>query len=393
MPNSFSSIELPAEFFQIAQNVYSGDPHWIPEDIKNIRQQFSSTNPYFESCNAKVFISKTEARIVGFYNPDLEIEDEKIAYFGFWETKNNLSVNADLFRQVERWAEECGASRIYGPINFSTYQNNRLRVDGFDNTSFIDEPYNPDYYPRLLAELGYEKKYGYATGINENIPNLILQVNAPFSMLKKQSEKTFTFERLTGDIWLNNLEKLYPLVENIFSKNFAYTAISWETFKSQCGENFSKKLCPKTSIIVYDLQGDIAGFFITYPDYGSLVNQQAQVEETELLSSNVNYQQHYPLLKQPRLLLAKTCGVAPKYRSAGLFPLMSMQLSIWAEGHYEHVSGAMMREDNASMSFYKSLIKAGNKDFVMRNYALFTKRLENNDSSSVMEECEETDDR
>ncbi len=375
MPNCFNDTELPANFFEIAQDIYSGDPHWIPEDENKIRQQFSIANPYFENCHAKVFVSSTDARLVGFYNPDLEIEDEKIAYFGFWETKNKLAVNADLFEQVEKWAKECGASRIFGPINFSTYQNNRLRVDGFDNSSFIDEPYNPDYYPDLLANLGYEKKYGYATGINENIPNLIKQVAAPFSMLKKQSEKTFIFERLTGEVWLENLEKFYPLVDAIFSKNFAYTAISWESFKAQCGESFAKKLCPESSVIVYDLQGGIAGFFITYPDYGSLVNQQAQVEKVALSSSDINYQQHYSLLQQPRLLLAKTCGVAPQYRSAGLFPLMSMQLSMWAEGFYEHVSGAMVREDNASMSFYKSLIKAGNKDFVMRNYALFTKAL------------------
>ena len=35
----------------------------------------------------------------------------------------------------------------------------------------------------------------------------------------------------------------------------------------------------------------------------------------------------------------------------------------------------MVRDDNASMSFYKSLEKAGNKDFITRGYALFTKAI------------------
>lgn len=383
LENTASGIELPDDFFQIAKDVYQGDPHWIPEDENSIRKQFSAHNTYFKTCQAKVFCHKTEARLVGFYNPDLEIEGEKAIYFGFWETKNNLEANKSLFSQLECWAKELdmngsGIHRIYGPINFSTYQNNRLKVDNFNTAAFIDEPYNPDYYPSLIADLGYKKKYGYATGINQNIPNLVKQVEIGFNMLKKQSEEKFVIERLTGDVWLNNLEKLYPLVDSIFSKNFAYTKISWETFRVQCGESFAKKLCPKTSVIIYDKEGEIAGFFIAYPDYGSLVNQ-AQASNDECITvSDIRYEEHYPLLKAPRLLLAKTCGIAPKYRSAGLFPLMSMQLSIWAESLYEQASGAMVREDNASMSFFKSLIKAGNKDFVLRNYSLFSKSLVDN---------------
>jgi hypothetical protein len=107
--------------------------------------------------------------------------------------------------------------------------------------------------------------------------------------------------------------------------------------------------------MVRDVEGEIAGFFITYPDYGRLVNQQA-IEEigVRLTASEINYSDHYSLLKPPRLLLAKTCGVAQKYRSAKLFPLMSMQLSLWAKGYYEQVSAAMIRDDNASMSFHTS---------------------------------------
>ena len=373
MPNSIAGIELPAEFFQVAKNIYQGDPFWIPESEDKIKQQFSAKNPYFNRGQVEVFSHEAEARLVGFYNPDIEIEGERIVYFGFWESQDNLAINQTLFSALESWASRIGAHRIYGPINFSTYQNNRLKIDSFDKAPFIDEPYNPDYYPSLLLQLGFEKKYGYTTAINQSVDNLVIQIEAPFQNLKKQTEGQFVFEKLTGDVWLENLEKLYPLVDSIFSENFAYTPVSWESFQALCGESFAKKLCPNSSVIVRDCDGEIAGFFITYPDYGSLVNQQAIDNGVQLVASDINYAEHYPLLKQPRLLLAKTCGVAPKYRSAKLFPLMSMQLSLWSQGFYEYVSGAMVREDNASMSFYKSLEKAGNKDFITRNYALFTK--------------------
>jgi hypothetical protein len=373
MSKPLTGLELPAEFFQVAKNVYQGDPLWIPENEDKIKQQFSENNPYFNHGQVKVFSHEADTRLVGFYNPDIEIEGESIVYFGFWESQNTLAINQQLFAQFERWASAIGASRIYGPINFSTYQNNRLRIDSFEKAPFIDEPYNPDYYPLLLQQLGFEKKYGYTTAINQSVDNLVVQIDVPFKGLKKQAEGQFVFERLTGEIWLENLEKLYPLVDSIFSENFAYTPISWESFRALCGESFAKKLCPNSSVIVRDGEGDIAGFFITYPDYGSLVNQQAIDKGIQLTAADINYVEHYPLLKAPRLLLAKTCGVAPKYRSAKLFPLMSMQLSLWASGYYEHVSATMVRDDNASMSFYKSLEKAGNKDFITRGYALFTK--------------------
>lgn len=375
MSKPFASVELPAEFFQVAKNVYQGDPLWIPESEDKIKQQFSANNSYFNHGQVKVFSHETEARLIGFYNPDVEIETESVVYFGFWESQNNLTINQQLFAQLEDWAREKGANRIYGPINFSTYQNNRLRVDNFDKAPFIDEPYNPEYYPLLLQQLGFEKKYGYTTAINQSVDNLAIQIAVPFQQLLTQAKGQFVFEKLTGEVWLENLEKLYPLVDSIFSENFAYTPVSWESFQALCGESFAKKLCPNSSVIARDNEGEIAGFFITYPDYGSLVNQQAIDNGVRLAASDINYAEHYPLLKAPRLLLAKTCGVARKYRSAKLFPVMSMQLSLWAEGYYEHVSATMVRDDNASMSFYKSLEKAGNKDFITRGYALFTKAI------------------
>jgi hypothetical protein len=376
MTDSIVDVELSDDFFQIARNIYQEDPFWIPESEEKIKQQFSADNPYFNRGQVKVFCYDTDTRLVGFYNPDIEIEGERIVYFGFWESQNNIAINKRLFLELENWGRHIGASRIYGPINFSTYQNNRLRIDNFDKAPFIDEPYNPEYYPLLLQQLGFEKKFGYTSAINQSVDNLVAQVDVPFQGLKKQTEGLFVFEKLTGKVWLENLEQLYPLVDSIFSENFAYTPISWENFQSLCGESFAKKLCPHSSVIVRDVEGKIAGFFITYPDYGSLVNQQSIDDSgVKLTASEINYSDHYSLLKQPRLLLAKTCGVAPKYRSAKLFPLMSMQLSLWAKGYYEHVSAAMVRDDNASMSFYKSLEKAGNKDFITRGYALFTKSI------------------
>ena len=378
MNNNAVDCGLPPAFFDVAEQVYKHDPYWIPEERASIQQQFSSENRYFENGMVKIFIEENEARLVGFYNPKVTIEGKNAAYFGFWETKNNLQVNREIFAQFEAWAQASGAEVIYGPINFSTFQQNRLRIDDFRQSSFIDEPHNPSYYPMLMEQLGFQKKYDYVTAINSNVNQLADQVSLTFDSLMSSIPEGFSFERLNRNIWLDNLEKLYPLVDAIFKENFAYSPISWEGFQQACGERFAKKLCPNTSVIVWDKDREIAGFFITYPDYAPLVNQSAQKPES---ISKIDYQQHFQQLDSPKLLLAKTCGVSPKYRSFKLFPLMSMQLSLWAKGHYDHIASAMVREDNVSMSFYKGLVKAGNKDFKPRHYRLFTKDVQKSEVS------------
>jgi hypothetical protein len=359
---------LPDVFFDIAKSVYANNPFWIAENEIQIRQQFSESNGYFNQAKAQVFVIDDCARLVGFFNPGNVIEGEQVAYFGFWETHDDFDVNAQLFAEFESWAKQQGAQRIYGPISFSTYGDNRLRIDGFDNKPFIGEPANPEYYPQFLQQLGYDIKYGYASYIHEDSRGLAMQMQAPLEQALTRLEQSdlgkFSIEKLDGETWMSHLDQLYPLVDMIFKQNFAYTPISEATFKAQCGESFAKKLCPNTSVLVKDEQGDIAGFFLVYPDYSELVNQSG----LGVSVSDVNFHEHYPLLAKPRLALAKTGGIHPKYRSSGIFTIMSMQLTVWSHDFYEHISGAMVREDNHSIHY----AKVGP---VERRYGLFEKAL------------------
>jgi hypothetical protein len=359
---------LPDVFFDIAKRVYAANPLWIAENVAQIKQQFSEANSYFDKACAQVFLSDDCARLVGFFNPENKIENEQVAYFGFWETHDDFEVNKQIFAAFESWAKQQGAQRIYGPINFSTYGENRLRIDGFENKPFIGEPANPEYYPQFLQQLGFTIKYGYASYIHEDSRALAMQMQGPLEQALTRLEQSdlgeFSIEKLDGETWMDHLDQLYPLVDMIFKQNFAYTPISEQTFKAQCGENFAKKLCPNTSVLVKDNHGDIAGFFLVYPDYSELVNQSGLGIDV----ADVNYDEHFKLLTKPRLALAKTGGIHPKYRSSGLFTIMSMQLTVWSHDYYEHISGAMVREDNHSIHY----AKVGP---VERRYGLFEKSL------------------
>ena len=93
----------------------------------------------------------------------MEIDGVPAAFFGFWETVEDLPTNQKLFLELEDWAKSLGAKILVGPINFSTFYGNRIRIDQKNSHSFLGEPYNPSYYPKILEGAGFEKYHQYIT--------------------------------------------------------------------------------------------------------------------------------------------------------------------------------------------------------------------------------------
>jgi hypothetical protein len=72
---------LPPEFLTVAQDVYKDDPFWIPENAQQLAQSFSSANPYFQQGRAWVSVESGQARLAGFFNPELRVESRPVAFF------------------------------------------------------------------------------------------------------------------------------------------------------------------------------------------------------------------------------------------------------------------------------------------------------------------------
>ncbi|RZU48197.1 hypothetical protein EV700_0098 [Fluviicoccus keumensis] len=341
------SAVLPDAFLDLPARIYANDPFWLGEDPASVRQQFSALNPWFDEGQAWVGVVPGKARLAGFVVPGQLVDGEQAAFFGFWETINELEANLQLFDELKSWARVHGATRLYGPINFTTFGANRVRLDGFEHGAFPGEPWNPDYYPVLLEQLGLDIRYRYISTFAK-VDEIIPPVKRDYLRVKPQLEQAIRFKPMTADYWVDHLDELYGFVGQVFGANFAYTPISLETFRQVCGPDFARKFCPQTSVLAESLDGRIAGFFLVYPDYGPLMRQTLPAP---LPTALVDYDSCAALLPQPRLALAKTGGVHPDFRTFGLFTAMSCELTLRAEGVYDEIAGALVREDNASLNF------------------------------------------
>lgn len=359
-------VTLPDAFIQAAKRVYQHDPQWIPEQEQTVRFMFSAANPYFQAGSVWLGTAGNALRLAGFFAPYQVIGGKKAAYFGYWETCDDLALNQAAFSEFESWARSQGAEVIYGPINFSTYGSYRVRIDRFDMQPFIGEPYNPSYYPELMDSLGYrvDQLYGSTdTGHPSSIVDSKLNDIKQFEQTTGQEYRIFT---VSVDYWMSKLEQLYALSVEIFQANFAYTPISFTVFKQVCGADFIKKACQHSSVIAESLEGDIAGMMLNFPDYAPLVCQGA---DYGIAPSQANFAEHFDLLPRPRSLLLKTAGTAQAHRGKHLYNYLFHKSCQQALAHYDNLTGCLFHLDNPS----RKTVSQFNEG--LRRYALYAKEL------------------
>ena len=363
-----TKTSFPDAFHEVAANLYADDPHWIPESSTEWKQKFASSNRYFENAKAWLDVTPGKARLAGFFDPTLTIDNARVAYFGYWETNDELNVNRRMFQDFERWAAAQGATKVYGPINFTTFNSYRIRLDSFDKGGFPGEPYNKPYYAALLDSLGYQLCVRYYS-IFSSLQSILPRIQKPMRRLQQRIDGKFFFEPLTASYWMNRLDDFYRLVDIAFSANMAYSKIQFECFARDYGATLANRFSPYSSVVAVDHNDDIAGFLILLPDYSPLLRQGAR---HLIAASDLNYEQHYPLLQNPRFL-AKTTGVHPRYRGKGLMQLMTYFTFNASANYCETIGGVLMREDNSTTRLNRLLVPQ--HEAKTHGYGLFAKTL------------------
>ncbi len=366
--------DLPDAFLAVAQQVYRDHPFWLGEDAAAMRSRFSSAHDFFRQGKVWLGVAGQElngqgadatTRVAGFVHPQQIIDGKPVAFFGYWESANLPAPNHALFAQLEQWAKQQGAVALYGPIDFNTYGAYRLRLNDFEQSAFPGEPCNPDYYPQLLEALGFDITCRYQSRFHPDVKVLAQELQPRLQQVQNQLQDQFRLSLLTPDFWLEHLDELYPLVDVIFRQNFAYTPITLQQFRDSCGAAFAQKFCPRSSVLATTHNGDVAGFFLCYPDYSPLLRV---ANAQRIPASEIRFDVHAPQLPRPTLALAKTGGVHPDFRQGGLFNWMGMQLVTNVAAHYDTIAGALMREDNHSLRF-------GMICPIQRDYGLYCKPL------------------
>lgn len=359
---------IAAEFHSVAQQVYHDDPLWLGEDLKSLTEQFRAA---LSQSDLKLWTKCLPgiARLAVSISPRQVIDGRLSAFFGFWEGTDSPDQQSALFREAEQWAKDQGAECLIGPINLSTFYSYRVRLNEFAAGAFPGEPYNPPYYAGLLDTAGFrplKQFHSWLGPIDDRVEALSADMEPALQGLESEG---LSFLPLNGDTWLGRLDEFYDYVDQIFGNNFAYTRISRDHFETSFGSPIARRLCPHSSVLAQNADGEIAGFFLGFPDYGPLVQQG---NKEQMVLSEIGFED-FSRLKGRRTLLGKTGGVHPDFRNRGLFGIMSYLMLKRGSAHYDWGGAVLVREDNPSARVAELMFSRPQDQ--RRDYGLFAKDL------------------
>lgn len=151
------------QFIKLPWKIYQNDPHWVPPlilDRKNLLDK--KKNPFYTHAEMEMFLAYKNDELVGriaaITNKNHnKFHQDKVGFFGFFESTDDKDVSDALFAKCENWLRERDKDTVWGPMNPSTNDEVGLLIKGFDSPPFVMMGHNPEYYSNLLESQGYEK--------------------------------------------------------------------------------------------------------------------------------------------------------------------------------------------------------------------------------------------
>ena len=156
-----SKAEL-SRFFDVAEGLYAEDRNWVAPLRDDLAKVFYDANPFFRHGEMQLFVATRGGRDVGRVAAVLDrnhnaFHDEKVVFFGFYESTNDPEVAALLLHAVTVWGRERKMTVLRGPTNPTLNDEAGLLVEGFDTPPVLMMTYNPAYYIGLFEGQGLKK--------------------------------------------------------------------------------------------------------------------------------------------------------------------------------------------------------------------------------------------
>ncbi len=151
-----------SRFFDVADRVYAGDPHWVAPLRDDLAKVFRNENPFFRHGEMQLFIARRggvdAGRIAAILDRNHnEFHGERASFFGYFESEDDPRVAAALLDAAAVWGRERRMTVMRGPTNPTLNDEAGLLVDGFDSSPVLMMTYNPRSYVALIEGQGFTK--------------------------------------------------------------------------------------------------------------------------------------------------------------------------------------------------------------------------------------------
>jgi GNAT superfamily N-acetyltransferase len=357
------------QFIRFPWKVYQGNPNWVPPLISEIKFILGDENPFFHHAKAAYFIARKSRDVVGRIaaivdRNHINIHKEQTGFFGFFECLPDVAIAQDLLNAASTWLRERDIEIMRGPMNPSTNDECGFLLEGFDSPPMIMMTYTPAYYLDFMEQCGLTKAkdlYAYISVIKDvsaasRLEKLasVIKARVPGLIARPANMKEFKKE----------LETVKDIYNSAWSHNWGFVPMTDEEI-----ESMAKRLKPLIApelLIMAEVNGKPAGFFMAVPDYNQVLNKlNGKLGPLGI----VKFLWYSRKITDIRVL---TMGVKEEYRKRGIEGLLYLEsFKAAMRKGYERAEMSWVLEDNTLMQ--KGCELMGGK--LYKKYRIYEKKI------------------
>ncbi len=316
-------------------------------------------NPFFEHAEADYFLAETDGAVQGriaaiFNRLHNETHDDRVGFFGFFESVDDAGVAAALLDTAAGWLRARGLNTMRGPASFSTNDECGILIDGFDTPPVMMMPHNPRYYPALLEQNGCAKakdllvyQHGLPDGTLVPVPERLARASELICQRLDITLRPLRMKEFGAEV-----ERVKKLYNTAWERNWGFIPMT--------GHEIDHLAAQFRPVVVPDLvpfvekDGKVIGFALALPDLNTFfrTNRSGRLFPVIL---KVLWALKTHRVHRCRITLL---GVLPEYRGKGIDAVLYHW--IWTRGGhlgYSWGEAGWVLEDNPTMN--AGLVKMG----------------------------------
>lgn len=151
------------DFLDVVDTIYEGDPNYVrPLDMDVGDRLDQKKNPFFEHAEGTAWVAYRNGKPVGRISAQidrlhLERHGEKVGFFGFLDTIDDVEVTRALLAEAEQWNRARGMTAMRGPLSMNINEEVGCLVEGFDTPPMVMMPHHRAYQGGLIEQAGLPK--------------------------------------------------------------------------------------------------------------------------------------------------------------------------------------------------------------------------------------------
>lgn len=355
-------------YMEFPRRVYKGDPNWVPPLNMDFKQKMDiKKNPFFEHAERELFLAfrggEVVGRVLGIVDDNHNsFHNEKIVFFGQYESFNEPDVTKALLDAVSAWGRERGMTVLRGPVNLSLNDECAMLLEGFDSPPVVMMPYNPAYYNDLMIGYGLAKAKDLYAFFMTSDHRAAQNVQAAVDKIQK--ETAITVRNFDLKRWKEEAELVKTIYNNAWERNWGF--VPWTAHEMDHMVKSLRPLADTRLIVIGEDKGKPIGFGFGLPNYNEVL---AKMNGRMTPLSILKFLYYKKRIKGMRVLVF---GILKEYRNTGVSYLLYSKLDRSAiDSGYQWCETSWQLEDNDAVNKFVSSM--GGR--VYKKFRIYDKKL------------------